>query len=188
MNISHQRLAEPESSVIAGLPVDSNEEQWFAVHVHARHEKVVEHELRLSGITTFLPLVKEVRNWSDRRKVVELPLFSCYLFVKLVPRNDQRVRVLRVNGVLKFVGPGGAGVPIPADQIHAVRSLLEEELPLCSHPFLKIGQRVRVRGGALDGVEGILQSRDRDCTLVVSVDAIQRSLSVRIQGYDVEPV
>jgi len=188
MYISNQTLAEPESPVLAGLPADTDAEQWFAVHVHARHEKVVEQELRLSGITTFLPLVKEVRNWSDRRKVVELPLFSCYLFVKLLPTNDRRVRVLRVNGVLKFVGSGRIGIPIPDDQIHAVRTLLEEELPLCSHPFLKIGQRVRVRGGALDGVEGILQSRDRDCTLVVSVDAIQRSLSVRIHGYDVEPV
>jgi transcription antitermination factor NusG len=177
-----------ELSGFAAPPIEADAEQWFAVHTHARHEKVAEQELRLSGITTFLPLVKEVRNWSDRRKVIELPLFSCYLFVKLVPRNDERVRVLRVNGVLKFVGPNGIGIPIPDEQIHAVKTLVEEQLPLCSHPFLKIGQRVRVRGGALTGVEGILVSRGRDCTLVISLDAIQRSLSVRIQGYDVEPV
>jgi transcription antitermination factor NusG len=149
---------------------------------------MAEQELRLSGLTTFLPLVKEVRNWSDRRKVVELPLFSCYLFVKLVPRNVERVRVLRVNGVIKFVGPSGIGIPIPDEEIHSVRALVEEQLPLCSHPFLKVGQRVRIRSGALNGVEGILVSRGRDCTLVVSLNAIQRSLSVRIQGYDVEPV
>ena len=80
------------------------------------------------------------------------------------------------------------GIPIPDEQIDAVRILTEEQLPMCSHPFLKIGQRVRVRSGALAGVEGILTGRSGERTLVVSLDAIQRSLSLRIEGYDVEPV
>jgi len=187
MYISSQ-VREQESSAVAGLPLEVGVQQWFAIHTHARHEKVVEQELRYSGITTFLPVVKEVRNWSDRRKVVELPLFSCYLFAKLAPGNDERAKVLRINSVHSFVGPGGVGIPIPEEQINAVRTLVDEQLPVCSHPFLKIGQRVRVRGGALNGLEGILLSRGGDCTLVISLEAIQRSLSVRIEGYDVEPV
>lgn len=82
----------------------------------------------------------------------------------------------------------GVGIPIPDEQIQAVQTLLEEQLPFCSHPFLKIGQRVRIRSGAFSGVEGILVSRSGERTLVISLDAIQRSLSVRIEGYDVEPV
>jgi transcription antitermination factor NusG len=177
-----------ESAAFAGIGVEPGAEQWFAVNTYARHEKAVAQEARESGVITFLPLVRQVRQWSDRRKVVELPLFSCYVFVRIVPGHDERLRVLRVAGVLQFVGTRGIGIPIPDEQIDAVRVLAEEQLPLCSHPFLKIGQRVRVRSGALAGVEGILVSRCGERTLVVSLDAIQRSLSVRIEGYDVEPV
>lgn len=188
MHMSGQQLREPELAAFGGLPLEAGVEQWFALHTYARHEKVAEQELRRSGITTFLPLVREVRNWSDRRKVVELPLFGCYLFAKLGPGNEERAKVLRVNSVLGFVGPSGTGLPIPEEQIQAVKTLVDEQLPLCSHPFLKVGQRVRVRGGSLHGLEGILVSRGRDFTLVISLDAIQRSLSVQLKGYDVEPV
>jgi transcription antitermination factor NusG len=168
--------------------VGTETENWYAVHTRARHERVVAHRLRERGVTTFLPTFTEVHRWSDRRKTVELPLFSCYVFVKLIPNNEERIRVLRVESVLRFVGTRGLGTPIPDEQIDAVRTLVEEQLPCCSHPFLKIGQRVRIRGGALDGLEGILLSRNGDSTLIISVDAIQRSLAVRVEGYDVEPV
>jgi transcription antitermination factor NusG len=163
-------------------------ENWFAVHTRARHERVIAHRLRELGVNTFLPLVTEVHRWSDRKKSVELPLFGCYVFVKLCPTGEERLRVLRIDGVLKFVGARGLGTPIAESQIEAVRTLIGQQIPWSAHPFLQIGQRVRVRGGALDGVEGILLARNDDSTLVVSIDAIQRSLAVRIQGYDVEPL
>ena len=163
-------------------------ENWYAVHTRARHERVVAQRLREQGVNTFLPLVTEVHRWSDRRKSVEMPLFGCYVFVKLPPTGEDRLRVLRIDGVFKFVGARRMGTPIAEAQIDAVRTLIGQQIPWSSHPFLQIGQRVRVRGGALDGVEGILLSRNDDNTLVVSVDAIQRSLAVRIQGYDVEPL
>jgi len=166
---------------------DFKQERWFAIHTNSRHEKVVAQEATEQGITAFLPLVKQVRQWSDRRKVVESPLFSCYVFVKILPDNRERLKVLRINGVLRFIGLHG-GIPIPEEQIEAVKMVVEQELPICSHPFLKIGQRVRVRSGALKGVEGILTGRTGERTLIVSLDAIQRSLSVRIEGYDVEPI
>jgi len=90
--------------------------------------------------------------------------------------------------VLRFVGIRGRGTPIPDKQIDAVRTLVEKQLSCCFHPFLKIGQRVRIRGGSLDGLEGILQSQNGNRTLIISVNAIQRSLAVRVEGYDVEPV
>jgi transcription antitermination factor NusG len=166
----------------------SGTENWYAVHTRARHERAVAHRLRELGVNTFLPLVTEVHRWSDRRKSVEVPLFGCYVFVKLPPTGEDRLRVLRIDGVFKFVGVRGVGTPIAETQIDTVRTLVGQQLPWSSHPFLQIGQRVRVRGGALDGVEGILLSRNDDNTLVVSIDAIQRSLAVRIQGYDLEPV
>ena len=168
--------------------VTTGVEQWYAVHTRARHERVVAHRLRELGVNTFLPTVTEVHRWSDRKKSVELPLFGCYVFVKLAPTGDERLRVVSINGVFKFVGARGLGTPIAESQIEAVRTLIGQQITWSAHPFLQIGQRVRVRGGALDGVEGILLARNDDSTLVVSIDAIQRSLAVRIQGYDVEPL
>jgi len=164
-------------------------ENWYAVLTRARHEKAVAHRLCDRGVTTFLPTVTEVHRWKDRRKTVKLPLFNCYLFVKLMPNNEERQRVLRIDSVLGLVGDShGLGTPIPDEQINAVRILVKEQIPWCSHPFLKIGQRVRIRSGALDGLEGILQSRKGDRRLIISVDAMQRSLAVQIEGYDVEPI
>jgi transcription antitermination factor NusG len=185
VNVSNQSW-EPSSAV---LPVEGGTENWYAVQTRARHEKAVAYRLCERGVTTFLPTVKEVHRWNDRKKTVDLPLFSCYLFVKLMPGNQERQRVLRTESVLGLVGNlHGLGTPIPSEQIDAVRVLVTENLPWCSHPFLKIGQRVRVRGGALDGLEGILQALKGDRKLVISVDAMQRSLAVQIDGYDVEPV
>jgi len=169
-------------------PAELGTENWYAVHTRARHERVVVQRLKEQGLTTFLPLVTEVHRWSDRKKSVELPLFGCYVFVRLVRAPEERLRVLRIDGVFRFVGARGLGTPIAETQIDAVRTLIGQQLPWTHHPFLQVGQRVRVRGGSLDGVEGILLSRNDDNTLVVSVDAIQRSLAVRIQGYDVEPI
>jgi transcriptional antiterminator NusG len=164
------------------------EAQWYAVHTRARHEKLVAERLQERGFTAFLPLVKETHSWSDRKKTIELPLFSCYVFVRMALQSQERVTVCSTNGVLQIVGPRGEGTPIPEPQIEAIRLLLDGQFPWSSHPFLKIGQRVRIRGGAMDGIEGILLARNGDRTLVVSVDVIQRSLAVRIEGYQVEPL
>jgi transcription antitermination factor NusG len=163
-------------------------DRWYALQTRVQREKVVEQRLLERGVPTFLPMVTEVRRWSDRQKRIQLPLFSSYLFVKLAPSKVERVRVLSVDGVFNFVGPRGEGTPIPDAQIEAVRALVDGQLPWSSHPFLNIGQRVRIRSGALQGVEGILVSRSGENTLVISVEAIQRSMAVRIEGYDVEAV
>jgi transcription antitermination factor NusG len=184
MSTGNQSCESADASSLTGPAA----ENWYAVHTRARHERVVAQRLKDQGITTFLPLISEVHRWSDRKKSVELPLFGCYVFVKLSPSGEERLRVLRIDGVFKFVGARGLGTPIAESQIDAIRILIGQQLPWSAHPFLQIGQRVRVRGGSLDGVEGILVSRDHDNTLVVSIDAIQRSLAVRIEGYDVEPV
>jgi transcription antitermination factor NusG len=185
VRVSNQSQESSTSTAVVGGSV----ENWYAVQTRARHEKAVACRLCERGVTTFLPTVTEVHRWKDRRKTVSLPLFNCYLFVKMMPSNEERQRVLRVDSVLGLVGTAhGMGTPIPDEQIDAIRILVSERIPWRSHPFLKIGQRVRIRGGALDGIEGILESRRGDRRLVISVDAVQRSLAVQIEGYDVEPV
>jgi len=168
--------------------VETAVETWYGLHTRPRHEKIVAQRLEERGVTTFLPLVTEVHSWSDRKKSVRMPLFSCYVFAKLVPNRTERLRVLRVDGVFGLVGSKGEGTAIPDEQIDAVRNLVEGPLSWSSHPFLKIGQRVRIRSGALDGLEGVLVQRNGDRTLVISIDAIQRSLALRVEGYEVEPI
>ncbi|HEV2732688.1 MAG TPA: transcription termination/antitermination NusG family protein, partial [Terriglobales bacterium] len=125
--------------------------RWYALHTRARHERVVETRLREQGMETFLPVVQEVHRWSDRKKKVEVPLFSCYVFLRCGMRPQDRAIVQRVDSVLGFVGIRGMGVPIPDEQIESVRAVLAQTSPWRAHPFLKTGQRIRVRGGALDG-------------------------------------
>jgi transcription antitermination factor NusG len=152
--------------------VEPDNAHWYAVHTRARHEARVVARLREQGIHTFLPLVRETHRWSDRKKTVDVPLFGCYVFVHIVPGAKERLQVCTTNGVLQIVGTKGEGVPIPDEQIQAVRLLLSEHIPYTTHPFLKIGQRVRIRGGAMDGVEGILTARNGDRTLIISVEPL----------------
>jgi transcription antitermination factor NusG len=162
---------------------------WYAVQTRARNEKAIAERLHEQGLITFLPLVTEVRRWSDRKKKVDLPLFSCYVFVKLLAgNNEERMRVYRTNGVFRIVSMHGEAIPIPDEQIDALRTLVTRQVPWSEHPFLTVGQRVRIRGGSLEGVEGRLLSSNGDRTLIISVDAIQRSLAVRVEGYDVEAI
>jgi transcription antitermination factor NusG len=168
--------------------LEEESEHWYAVLTRARHEKHVAQRLCERGVTTFLPTIHQVHRWADRSKKVELPLFNCYLFVRFIPGNEERQKVLRTDSVLALVGAQGLGTPIPSEQINAVRVLVNQKVPYCSHPFLKTGQRVRIRGGALEGLEGILHSQKGDRRLIISVDAMQRSLAIQVEGYNVEPV
>jgi transcription termination/antitermination protein NusG len=168
--------------------VQVDEPQWYAVHTRSQHEKAVVNQLERRGIEAFLPLISETHRWSDRRKTVHLPLFSCYTFVHIRPLPELWYKVMQANGVLKIVGVGGMGTPIPGSQIESLRAVLAGVVPYELCPFLQIGQRVRVRGGALDGIEGLLTARSGGRTLVISVEPIQRSIAVRIDQYRVEAI
>jgi transcription antitermination factor NusG len=160
---------------------------WFAVQTRPRHEKKVSAELHEKGVSAFLPLVSRTRQWSDRSRVVEMPLFPQYVFVRIAQTLQTRVSVLRTNGVMNFVGTRGIGVPIPDEQIERVQTVVARGIPLTPHSFLNVGKRIRIRGGALDGLQGILTAVNGDQTLVVSVELIRRSIAIRIAGFSVEP-
>ena len=161
---------------------------WFAIQTMPRHERKVAAELQRKGLCTFLPLFPSARQWSDRVRVLDMPLFPGYVFVQMSPAPDTRIAVLRSNGVTSFVGVRGVGVPIPETQIAAVQSVLDQKLPFSPYPFLNIGQRVCIRGGSLDGIRGILIEIKGDLSLVISVDLIHKSLAIRVAGYRIEPV
>jgi transcription antitermination factor NusG len=161
--------------------------RWYALHTKPRHERRVETELGRKAIQSFLPMVNEVHRWSDRRKVVEAPLFSCYAFVRITDVSRAKGTILSTPGVFSIVGTRSAATPIPDCEIEALQKLMASGTPMSSTLFLNVGQRVRVRGGALDGVEGVLESRAGGSKLIVSIELIQRSVSVPLSGYDLEP-
>jgi transcription antitermination factor NusG len=132
------------------------------------------------GVTTFLPLVTEMHRWSDRRKSVDVPLFPGYVFVQIPNSAEAQLQVLKISGVVQFVGNGQGPVPIPDKEIAAVHAVLQEKVASSPYPFLQVGQRVRIRGGSLDGIEGILIERDSASKLVMSIQLIQRSLAVSV--------
>lgn len=165
----------------------SSENKWFAIQTRYRYENKIAAQLKNKGIETFLPVLNETHHWSDRQKTISLPLFSGYVFVRLPASSLLRTNALRTEGVIGFVSVHGDATPIPSRQIDDLRRLLAQKLPCALRAFLKVGQRVRIRGGCLDGLEGILAESSQK-TLVISIECIQRSLAVTIEGYELELV
>jgi transcription antitermination factor NusG len=161
---------------------------WFAIQTWPQYEKKVAVEFQKKEIEMFLPLVSSKRKWSDRSTVLQSPLFPSYVFVRIDESSNERIGVLRTNGVTGFVGVRGRGISIPQVQIESVRSLLASDVMFQPHPHLTVGKRVRIRGGSLDGVEGTLMEKKGDLSLLVSIQLIQRALAVRVAGFRVEQI
>lgn len=109
--------------------------RWYAIHTVSQHEKQVTALLGEKRIFSFLPLLDQVHHWSDRRKVVQVPLFSCYTFVRMCSTPETRMQVLRTPGVIDFVGVQGRGIPIPDQEIEGIRTVLREKIACGLHPF-----------------------------------------------------
>ncbi len=159
---------------------------WYAIHTRSRHEKMVRDQFEAKGITHLLPLHHKRSVWKDRVKMIEVPLFRGYIFGHFALQD--RLQVLTTVGVVRLVGIHGMPLPIPEEQIDAVRTMFEQKLPYDPHPYLTEGMRVRVMRGPLTGAEGILLEKKRHYRLVIGVDLIQKSVAVDIDSAHVEPL
>jgi len=186
--LSRSQIDREPTSQLPPWGFAQEQSNWYAVHTVARHEKRVAAQFEEKRVSTFLPLLRQVHRWSDRKSMVEVPMFSCYTFVRMIQTAEERLKVLRTPGVLGFVGSDRQGTPIPDEQIESLRKAIGENVPCLPYPFISAGKRVRIRGGSLDGVEGILMRQGEDQSLVVSVDLLQRSVAIRVEGYDIELV
>jgi len=159
---------------------------WFAVQARTTHEKRVASLLEYQKYECFLPTYTSRRRWSDRIKEVELPLFPGYVFC----RFDVHARgpVLMTPSVNGIVGFGGRPTPIDNMEMGAIQRLTASGLGLQPHPFLQIGQRVRIEGGSLDGLEGMIEDTKTRNRLIVSVSLLQRSVAVEIDSAWVKPI
>jgi len=150
---------------------------WIAIQVRYRYEQNAAKILRVKGYDEFVPVCRTVRQWSDRQRVGERPLFPGYVFCKF--RADSQTPIITTVGVIRIVGTRAGPTPIQQSEIDAIRRIADAGCDAQPHPYLAVGSRVRVQEGPLAGIEGIL-SDQRNQRLIVSVDAVQRSISIEI--------
>ena len=127
-----------------------------------------------------------MRRWKNRRKELELALFPGYVFVRLAP--EDRLRVLQLPSVVRFVSFDGRPAVLPEAEIEGLRRRLTHGICAEPHPYLRVGRRVRVRGGPMQGLEGIIVRRKDRCRVVFSLDLIMRSVAVEVDESDLEPI
>jgi transcription antitermination factor NusG len=158
---------------------------WWVLYTRHQHEKVVAEMLTAKGLEVFLPLYTSQRRWKDRSKILSLPLFPCYVFVR--GGLEHRLPVVTTPGVHMILCRGDQIAIIPEAEIDAIRKAVQGPCRVEPHPFLKYGERVRVTRGPLEGVQGILVRKKNLNRLVLSVNMLVQSVAVEVDASDVEP-
>ena len=159
---------------------------WWALYTRHQHERTVADALSSKGFEVFLPTYDSVRRWKDRSKVLSLPLFPCYVFVR--GGVDRRLQIVSTPGIHMILTHGDTFAAIPEVEIEAIRRTVQGNLRVEPHPFLRCGDRVRVTRGSIQGVEGILVRKKNIFRLVLSVEMLAQSVGVEVDAADVEPV
>jgi transcription antitermination factor NusG len=167
---------------------ESNREltDWFAVYTRHQHEKAVAESFSRDGLEVFLPLYDVARQWKDRTKHLSLPLFPCYVFFR--GGIERRVNVLSTPGVHSIVAIGKQLATIPHAELDAIRRAVESHLQVEPHPFLFVGDRVRVKSGPLAGIEGILIRKQSASRLILSAKLLGKSVAVVVDAFSIEPL
>lgn len=162
---------------------------WYAIYVKSRHEFTVQDQLFKKEIVTFLPVMKRLRRWKDRKKQISFPLFPGYLFVNIPPDPEKFLSVLKVKGVVNFVSAElGYPTTVPTEEIDSLKLLLENNKAIDVFPHIKEGTRVRVKSGLLHGAHGVLEKKDDQYTFLVNITILGRSVGVKIYAEDIEAI
>ncbi len=160
---------------------------WFALYVKSRHEFVTNSELNKKGIETFLPSVKKWRQWKDRRKLIDFPIFPGYLFVHVYPNPEIFVDVLKTRGAVTLISSeSGRPTPVLPEEIQSLKLLIESGSELNLYPYLKEGRWIRVKRGPLKGAEGVLTKKEEQYMFLVNIKLLGRSVGMRIHADDIE--
>jgi transcription antitermination factor NusG len=164
--------AEPEAAV--------PRQDWHALYTRHQHEKVTARVLTHKGFEVFLPLYNTAHRWKDRTKKLALPLFPCYVFVR--GGMDRRLEILSTPGIHCLVRSGDGIAVIPDHEIESVRRVVAGSVPVEPYPFLRTGDRVRIKEGSLAGLEGILVRQKDRFRVVLSVNLLRRSIAVEVDA------
>jgi transcription antitermination factor NusG len=171
----------------SAMPVSGLESpKWFAVYTTPRHEKAVARHFEFRAIESFLPLYVEMHRWRNGcRAKVEQPLFPGYVFARV--GGGGTTRVLSVPGVLLIVGSGREPRALPDFEIEALRSGLRLR-KFEPHPYLAVGEKVRIQSGSLAGMVGVLTRKKNNLRVVLTLDLIRRSIAVEVDAGELERV
>ena len=159
---------------------------WLAAYTRSQHESHVADQLAVKGVESLLPNYERFARWSDRIRRSRAPLFPGYVFVHV--SHEERIPVLQTSGVVNIVSVAGRPARLGDEEIERVRTCGTHANLVEPHPFLKIGQRVRVKHGPFAGWEGILVQKQNGARLVIVVEQIMKSVAINLHGADVEPV
>jgi len=160
--------------------------KWHVIYVHARHEKRIHSEMQEMGIESFLPMKKELHAWSDRKKWIEVPLFSSYVFVRLEPSgsnvaSEERSRIYLLNGFIKFVCSNGKPSIVPQWQIDGIKKFVDfcaEKIEVLDSDY--VGTEGIIIAGPLMGMRGKIADVKNQKCFSIKIDGIEKVLSVTI--------
>ena len=156
----------------------NQKKEWFAFYTKSRHEKSVYNTLFKKGYNVYLPLLRERKKWSDRKKWVEYPLFKSYIFIKIESKNS--IFVLKTPGIVKLIKFGGRASPIQDSTIQSLKLMIDGGFnPKPTDYFIK-GEAVIIKDGPLKGLEGIISNIHNQERFIVQIDAIKHSVSIKI--------
>ncbi len=169
------------------MPLTNKSPLWFAVSTRSRFEKKVLKALEEKGIDAWLPLQKKMKQWSDRRKIVEEPLLRCYIFVRITA--DEYLNVLNTKGVVRFITFSGKAVPIPEEQISTLKKLVATKVEMdVTQEKLEVGDKVRVATGPLFGLTGHLVDYRGRQKVMMQIEQTGHTLLITIPRSFLEPV
>ena len=169
------------------LAVNSTCAAWYAVQTLYRHEQRISRDLTAKGFRTYLPMLREARQWTDRKKIIEVPAFGGYLFVHHDASSRNRVRVLETSGVVRILGDNHSPIPVADFEIESLQRTLESSAACEKCEYLAAGVAVHVKSGPLAGIRGRLMRIQNGLRLVLSVSTVRQAISVEVDLKDVEP-
>jgi transcription antitermination factor NusG len=181
-------LYQSQTAIYAGGFTGIAEPCWYAVHTRSKCEQPVAADLTGKGVENYLPAIREIHRWKDRKKEISVPLFPGYVFTRIPDTPASRLQVLRTNGTVRILGHGAEIEPVADREIEALKQLLQAQVPCLAHPFLREGAWVRVKRGALEGLEGLLARVKSGSRLVLSVEMLSQSVATEIDAHDVEVI
>jgi transcriptional antiterminator NusG len=163
-------------------PEDLSIPHWYALYTRSHCEQLVCDQLAAKGFQLLLPRIEAWSHRAGKRHLISVPMFPGYLFLQHALDKVSYIEVRKARGLVRILGERWDRLSvIPDCEIEAIQSVLNASLPIMPHPYLREGQRVRITQGALRGVEGILvQSKPTKGLLILSVDLLQRSVTVEV--------
>jgi len=162
--------------------------EWYAVWTRSNCERLVAEQLSAKAFTPFLPEMTVRARRDGKSRVVHVPVFPGYLFVRHAMDKTSYLEILKARGVVRILDGGWTRLtPIPADEVDAIQRLVSSGVPLLPHPYFREGDRVRVVEGPLVGLEGLfVRERSNKGRLVLSINLLQASVAVEVDAAYVE--